>query len=96
MDEHIEISLSRVEECIQDIRSDEFTTADVIKGYFGRFCSNVGTPVEYSFNAQFGKLLARNASRLGIEEISPPQRVTDEHGIQTTAALWRVRADKLG
>ena len=90
MDERIEISLTRIESCIEALRRDEFTTADVIRQYFGRFCSNLGTPAVYSINAQFGKLLKRNETRLRIIEVAINESTEDDHRHPTTTSRWRV------
>ena len=89
-DEQIEVSLRRIESCIEEIGSDEFTTAEVIRKYSGRFCSNPGTPPYYSFNAQFGKLLKRNETQLRITEIESHRSIEDDDGHATTTSRWRV------
>ena len=90
MDERIDVSLERVRNCIQKLDRNEFTTADVIRKYSGRFCSNIGTPATYSFNAQFGALLKRNESQLGIVEIASNEAIEDDHGHNTTTSRWRI------
>jgi hypothetical protein len=90
MDERINVSLERVRDCIQKLGGNEFTTADVIRKYSGRFCSNIGTPATYSFNAQFGALLKRNEAKLGIVEIAGNEPVKDDHGHDTTTSRWRI------
>jgi hypothetical protein len=90
MDEKINISVERVRSCIQALNRKEFTTADIIRTYFGRFCSNIGTPATYSFNAQFGKLLKRNKTELGITEIARNEAITDDHDHNTTTSRWKV------
>ena len=90
MDERIEISLTRIANCIEAPGRDEFTTAEVIRQYSGRFCSNLETPVVYSINAQFGKLLKRNETRLRIVEIASNESTEDDHGHPTTTSRWRV------
>ena len=90
MDERIDISLDRIHNCIQEINKSEFTTAEVIRKYFGRFCSNIGTPAIYSFNAQFGALLKRNATRLGITEIASSESIQDDHGHNTSTSRWQL------
>ena len=90
MDERIEVSLTRIASCIDALGSDEFTTAELIRKYSGRFCSNLGVPAVYSFNAQFGKLLKRNELRLGITEIVSNEGTEDDHGHATTTSRWRV------
>ncbi len=89
MDEQIDISLSRISNCIREINRSEFTTAEVIKKYFGRFCSNIGTPARYSFNAQFGALLKRNEEILGITEIASNESIKDDHGHKTSTSRWK-------
>ena len=90
MDERIEVSTARIVSCIEALGRDEFTTADVIRQYSGQFCSNLGTPAAYSFNAQFGRLLKRNETRLGIIEIASNESTEDDHGHPTTTSRWRV------
>ena len=90
MDERILISLDRIEQCISALNTSSFTTAQVIREYMGHFCSDRQTPAAYSFNAQFGRLLSRNAERLGIVMIAPNESVQDDHGHPTTTAEWRV------
>lgn len=92
MDEKIDISLERVRNCIQKLNRKEFTTADIIRKYFGRFCSNIGTPATYSFNAQFGTLLKRNESNLGITEIARNEAIKDDHGHNTTTSRWKINS----
>ena len=92
MDEKIDISLKRVRNCIQELNRKEFTTADIIRKYLGRFCSNMGTPATYSFNAQFGKLVKRNESELGITEIARNEAIKDDHGRNTTTSRWKINS----
>jgi hypothetical protein len=92
MDEKINISVERVRNCIQALNRKEFTTADIIRKYFGRFCSNIGTPAIYSFNAQFGALLKRNESELGIVEITRNEAIKDDHGHNTTTSRWKINS----
>jgi hypothetical protein len=96
MDECIPISLERIERCIAVL--DDccgFTTAQVIREYVGHFCSDRQTPAVYSFNAQFGRLLARNRDRLGIVMVAADERTTDDHDLPTTTARWRC-AERIG
>ena len=90
MDESIWVSLTRIESCIEALGRDEFTTTEVIRQYFGRFCSNLATPVVYSINAQFGRLLKRNETRLRIVEIASDESTEEDHGHPTTTSRWRV------
>jgi hypothetical protein len=90
MDEKIDISLDRIRNCIQEINRSEFTTAEVIKKYFGRFCSNIGTPATYSFNAQFGALLKRNETLLDIIEIASNESIKDDHEHNTSTSRWKL------
>ena len=92
MEEKIDISLERVRNSIQKLDRNEFTTADVIRKYFGRFCSNIGTPATYSFNAQFGALLKRNESQLGITEIASNEAIKDDHDHNTTTSRWKINS----
>lgn len=92
MDEKINISLERVKSCIQALDRKEFTTADIIRKYFGRFCSNIKTPAAYSHNAQFGKLLKRNESKLGIMEIAKNEAIKDNHNHNTTTSQWKINS----
>jgi hypothetical protein len=92
VDEKIDVSLDRVRNCIHKLDRNEFTTADVIRKYFGRFCSNIGTPATYSFNAQFGALLKRNESQLGIIEISSNEAIKDDHDHNTTTSRWKINS----
>ena len=96
MDEHIDVSLTRIENCIQALQKDEFTTAKVIRKYFGGCSSNLETPA-VSINAQFGKLLNRigkllnrNETRLRITEIASNESIEYDHGHPTKTSLWRV------
>ena len=90
MDERIEVSLTRIASCIDALGLDEFTTADVIRKYSGHFCSDRETPAVYSLNAQFGKLLKRNETRLRITEIGSNESVKDDHRHLTSTSRWRV------
>ena len=90
MDECILISLERIRRCIAELGDcREFTTAQVIREYIGHFCSDRQTPAAYSFNAQFGRLLARNTEQLGISMIAIDERIRDDHDVATTTARWR-------
>ena len=93
MDEQIGVSLSRVRECIESATQDrdslEFTTTEVIQHYLGRFRSDLGTAAVYSFNAQFGKLLQRNAESLDIVEIDRDVPIRDDHGHETKTSRWQ-------
>ncbi len=89
MDEKIEVSLHRIETIIDSLRSESFTTVDVLKQYSGGFFSNISTPPAYSFNAQFGKLLKRNASNLKITEVESGVHIKDENGHSTTTSVWK-------
>ena len=93
MDECIPISLERIRRCIAELGDcRDFTTAQVIREYIGHFCSDRQTPAVYSFNAQFGRLLARNTERLGIAMIATDERICDDHDLPTTTARWRCTA----
>jgi hypothetical protein len=92
MDEKINISVERVRNCIQSLNRKEFTTADIIREYLGRFCSNIGTPATYSFNAQFGKLLKRKKTELGITEIARNEAIKDDHDHNTTTSRWKINS----
>ena len=94
MDETIEVSLDRIRGIIASLPNDRFSTCDVIREYCGSFCSNHGTPAFYSFNAQFGKLLKRNESSLGITEIDKERPIKDDYGHQTKTSYWQVNAVK--
>ncbi|MBS0493666.1 MAG: hypothetical protein JSS31_06845 [Proteobacteria bacterium] len=88
MDETIEVSLDRLRAIIQTINSDEFSTGDVIREYSSGFFFNKNTLAHYSFNAQFGKLLKRNMSQLGIREIAANVSIKDDLGQETSASVW--------
>lgn len=88
MDESIEVSLNRVREIIQTIGADEFSTADIIREYGGGFFSNQNTPAYYSFNAQFGKLLKRNMSQMGIREVASNVQAKDDRCNATSTSIW--------
>ncbi|WP_404419490.1 hypothetical protein [Marinospirillum sp.] len=92
MDEAIPVSLDRIRKMIAQIESEHFSTADVLRRYNGGFCSNHGTPAQFSFNAQFGKLLKRNAEDLGIREVEPDASIEDDHGHPTSSSIWARRA----
>ena len=90
IDVKVKVNLRRIESCIEEFGSDEFTTVDVIRKYSGCFCSNLETPPGYSFNAQFGKLLKENAPRLRITEIKSHRSINDDHDHPTNTSWWRV------
>ncbi|MEO3988162.1 hypothetical protein [Plesiomonas shigelloides] len=87
--DNIEVSLARVSEIIERIGGSEFSTADVLREYSGGFYSNKSTPAYYSFNAQFGKLLSRNASLLKIREVQENTKVSDDNGHKTSSSTWK-------
>ncbi len=89
MYEAIEVSLDRIGAIISRFREGEFSTIDVLREYGGGFYSNAETPAYYSFNAQFGKLLKRNAETLGIEEVRQNADGKDDNGRNTTTSIWR-------
>jgi hypothetical protein len=88
MDEAIEVSLDRVRAIIQTISANDFSTGDIIREYGGGFFSNQNTPAYYSFNAQFGKLLKRNMSQLGIREVASNVQTKDDRGNATSTSVW--------
>lgn len=92
MDEAIEVSLERIRNIIASLPRERFSTGDVIREYCGSFCSNIGTPAHYSFNAQFGKLLKRNEIALGIVEIEKGVSTKDDHEHKTTTSFWQANA----
>ena len=89
MDEKIKVSLSRIETIIDSLRGNTFKTSDVVREYSGGFYSNIDTPAAYSFNAQFGKLLKRNADVLKISEVKSGVSVKDDSGHPTTTSEWQ-------
>lgn len=91
MDERIDVSLERIKGIIDEFETSEFSTADVIRGYSGGFFSNTGTPAFYSFNAQFGKLLKRNAVELMITEIASEVSIKDDCQKPTSTSIWAKR-----
>ena len=88
MNDEILVSLARIRQIIESYEN-EFSTIDVLRQYGGCFCSNIGTPVAFSFNAQFGKLLKRNCEALGIEEVKANATAKDDHGHRTSTSIWR-------
>ena len=91
MDEAIEVSLERIRNIIASLPRKPFSTGDVIREYCGAFCSNIGTSAHYSFNAQFGKLLKRNAIALGIVEVKKNASAKDDHDRRTSTSIWQVK-----
>jgi hypothetical protein len=91
MTETIDVCLDRIRSIIVELPDDEFSTGDVIRGYSGVFCSNLNTPANYSFNAQFGKLLKRNELNLGITQIDESRPTPDDHGHPTSCSVWKRR-----
>ena len=88
--ERIDVSLDRIRSIIDELPpDDDFSTGDAIRAYSGVFCSNLSTPAHYSFNAQFGKLLKRNESNLGIRQIDESRPATDDHGHPTSVSIWQ-------
>jgi hypothetical protein len=95
MDERIEVSTERIGECICNLNKKEFTTADVLREYPGRFCSDTNTDVNYSFNAQFGKILSRNQDKLKIKKLAADIKIQDDFGNQTTTSKWQSLSAKV-
>lgn len=89
MKDNISVCLNRVKNIIDQLDCTEFSTADVISKYSGGFYSNKGTPVTYSFNALFGKLLKRNQSVLEIEKVESDVEIKDDNGHSTTTHTWK-------
>ncbi|MBL8299886.1 MAG: hypothetical protein JNN30_16225 [Rhodanobacteraceae bacterium] len=92
MHDVIEVDLDRVRAIITGLEGDRFSTADVIRGYCGGFFSNVATPAYYSLNAQFGKLLRRNADFLQIAHDEADVPIADDRDHKTRSSFWRRRA----
>lgn len=93
MKENITVDLNEVSNALNRIRArpaSETFTSEVIREYMGGFLSNKGVPVHLSWNAQFGRILSKNAEALGIKELKPDQRVSDDLGRETTSSLWAV------
>lgn len=90
MKEQIEVSLDRIKIIIDEKMSRTFTTADILREYSGGFYSNISTPAVYSFNAQFGKLLKRNESKLQIKETRPKVPIKDDNGNNTKTSKWEL------
>jgi len=67
-------------------------TSQIIEEYMGFFYSNVGVPMYRSWNAQFGKILKKHASMLGIKELKKAQRIKDARGHSTQCSLWSLDA----
>ncbi|MBV6513798.1 MAG: hypothetical protein FMNOHCHN_03333 [Ignavibacteriaceae bacterium] len=88
MTDYIEVNIDRIKRSINKKRSEFFTTADIIREYSGGFYSNLGTPVKYSFNAQFGMILKRNARYLKIKEVQPKKQIRDDNGHITKSSKW--------
>lgn len=90
MEEQIAVSIDRIKKIIDKINKSTFTTADILRKYSGSFHSNINTPPAYSFNAQFGKLLKRNESKLQINEVHPKVNIKDDCGHKTTTSEWKL------
>tara|TARA_R110002049_G_scaffold49267_2_gene141143 strand:+ start:1659 stop:1937 length:279 start_codon:yes stop_codon:yes gene_type:complete len=89
MDEDIAVSTNRIRQIIDAFGTSEFSTADVLREYSGGFYSNVGTPAQYSLNAQFGKLLQRNREAFRIREERSNVSIDDDNGHRTSTSFWR-------
>lgn len=93
MKDHIVVDLTEVAAAINRLRATnapEAYTADIIREYMGGFFSNGGVAVHLSWNAQFGRLISRNAEMLGIQELKPDQKVADDLMRETTSSLWKI------
>ena len=85
----ITVDLDAVRTIIDEL-GDVFTTIDVLKKYQGGFYSNKNINVNISFNAQFGKILSRNAEYLGIEKTENGEKSqNDDLGNPTKTQEWR-------
>ncbi len=93
MKDHIVVDLDEVSAAINRIRARKSVTthtSDIIREYMGGFFSNKGVSVHLSWNAQFGRLISRNAEALGIQELKADQSVTDDIKRETTSSLWKI------
>lgn len=88
MDETIDVSFECVRAIIQALRSEGFSTGDIIREYGGGFFSNAGTPVCDSLNAQFGKRLKRNMKAFVIKDVVANAPLKDDRGQQTSVSIW--------
>lgn len=84
-----EFHLEDVQAVIMALEQNRFSTADVMRGYAGRFLTTLDTPPRYSSNAQLGKFLKRHASDLGIRQIETNTRIKDDDGHPTSASFWQ-------
>ena len=57
MNKVLEFHLEDVRAVIMALEQNRFSTADVMRGYSGRFLTTLDTPPHYSSNAQLGKFL---------------------------------------
>jgi hypothetical protein len=96
VDDGLHISTDWLKKKLYEIREEleqrgqsTFTTADVIRKYSGRYCTNTIIPAVYSLNAEFGRYLGRNSVKLGIELTGRELSVEDDLGQPSTAAEWR-------
>ena len=95
MSESISVPLDKVLGALDRLRAKGLSqayTTDVIAEYMGGFHSNLGVPPQYSWNAQFGKVLKANEAGLRIKELSAANPV-EVAGHQTRASLWALRVD---
>lgn len=91
MNDHITVDLKEVSSAINRIRArpaTEALTSQIIEEYMGGFFSNTGVAVHISWNAQFGRVLSRNADALAIKELKSAQKVQDSRGHETSCSLW--------
>jgi len=58
----------------------------LIRKYQGGYFKNTGTSPSQSFNANFGKLLKRNQTELGITELSSAEPT----GGATNSSIWLI------
>ncbi len=89
MNKVLEFHLEDVRAVIMALEQNRFSTADIMRGYAGRFLTILDTPPYYSFNAQFGKFLKRHASDLGIRQIEINASIKDDDGHPTSSSFWQ-------
>lgn len=63
-------------------------TTDFIRAAIGVYHCNIGIPVRHSWNAAFGRALARQSAILGIRKSPGRHRVRDDNGRSSHACNW--------
>lgn len=85
------ITIQLLRRASAQLREQGLAVADTtafIRAAIGFYHCDIGTPARHSWNAAFGRALARQAATLGISKRSVRHRVKDDNGRCSHACSW--------